>query len=320
MSELGKMIRIEDLREIWKHEATDFSKWLANNLNLLSDAINVDITLIETESPVGPYKVDLYAEEELTGRKIVIENQLESTDHDHLGKIITYAAGKGADIIIWIVKRANGEHRQAIEWLNQHTDASKGFFLLEIELWKIEESKPAPKFNVVESPSGWEPSKNTLLQKGTNIPLYIEFWRAFEQYIKQNSAFTKSFPNWVAKFPKGFEHSQSFRINRDYRCELILRARVRDSQLLAGVFIYDNEPVFTKIKDKESEIISIFDLNAANSSGDDLVWVDNPKDRFAFIVRAADIQNSKSEWSNYFEWLCDRAVKWVNFILQNEIE
>ena len=120
---LGKIRRITDLRTVWQHEAKDFSKWLAqeSNLALLSEAIGIDIVLEELESSVGSFNVDLYAVEEGTDRKIIIENQLEDTNHDHLGKLITYASGKGAEVIVWIVKRARDEHRQAIEWLNQNT-------------------------------------------------------------------------------------------------------------------------------------------------------------------------------------------------------
>lgn len=82
-------------------------------------------------------------------------DQLEDTNHDHLGKVITYAAGKGAEVVIWVVAHARDEHRQAIEWLNQHTDNDFGFFLVEIELWAIGDSLPAPKFNVVEQPNEW---------------------------------------------------------------------------------------------------------------------------------------------------------------------
>ena len=157
MTALGKIEKIEDLRTIWKHEAHDFSKWLAQeeNLALLSKAIGIDMVLKETESSVGSFSVDLFASEEGTGRKIIIENQLEDTDHDHLGKIITYASGKGAEVIVWIVKRARDEHRQAIEWLNQHTDENIGFFLVEIELWRINDSLPAPKFTIIEKPNDW---------------------------------------------------------------------------------------------------------------------------------------------------------------------
>ncbi len=103
--QLSKLEKV-DLREIWKHEAMDFTNWLAKpkNLELLSDEIGIDISLIQTEASVGNFNVDILAEEENTGRKIIIENQLESTNHDHLGKIITYASGFDAEIIVWIVK------------------------------------------------------------------------------------------------------------------------------------------------------------------------------------------------------------------------
>ena len=102
----------------------DFTPWLAeeDNLALLADAVGLEITIDETESSVGDFNVDIYATETGTDRKIIIENQLEDTNHDHLGKLITYASGKSADIVIWVVKRAREEHRSAIEWLNNHTD------------------------------------------------------------------------------------------------------------------------------------------------------------------------------------------------------
>ena len=107
MEKLGCMKRIDDLRSIWPHEEQDFSKWLAQkeNLEQLSDAIEIDLELEKTESPVGSFSVDIYARESGSSRGIIIENQLEDTDHDHLGKIIMYAAGKDAEIIVWIVKR-----------------------------------------------------------------------------------------------------------------------------------------------------------------------------------------------------------------------
>lgn len=124
-------------------------------MNMLGEAVGVELELIETESSVGSFNVDIYAQEAGTGRKIIIDNQLEETNHDHLGKVITYAAGKGAQVIIWVVAHARDEHRQAIEWLNEHTDSDSGFFLVEIELWTIGDSKPAPRFNVVEQPNEW---------------------------------------------------------------------------------------------------------------------------------------------------------------------
>lgn len=127
---LGILEEITDLRQVWLKEAADFTPWLAEeeNIAILADTVGMDITVNETESSVGDFNVDIFASETGTDRKIIIENQLEDTDHDHLGKLITYAAGKSADVIIWIVKNAREEHRAAIEWLNNFTDDRIGFF------------------------------------------------------------------------------------------------------------------------------------------------------------------------------------------------
>ena len=136
---LGKLKEIKDLRKVWQHEALNFTPWLAedDNLALLTDSVGLEITVDETEASVGDFNVDIFATETGTDRKIIIVNQLEDTNHDHLGKLITYASGKDADIIIWVVKRAREEHRAAIEWLNNYTDEDIAFFLLEIKCIKL---------------------------------------------------------------------------------------------------------------------------------------------------------------------------------------
>ena len=186
---LSKLTKL-DLREVWKHEALDFTNWVAENLGALSDAVGVDIKLIQTEASVGKFNVDILAEEDLTGRKIIIENQLEATDHDHLGKIITYASGHNAEIIIWIVKDTRDEHQKAIEWLNDHTDEDISFFLIRIELWKIDDSKPAPKFEIVVSPNEWAKAiKSTPVNKDlTDTKLQqLDFWDKFKNFFKKSS-------------------------------------------------------------------------------------------------------------------------------------
>ena len=124
MQNFTKLEEIKDLRTIWPHEAIDFTPWLSqdDNIALLADAVGFDITVDGTETYVGDFKVDIFASETGTDRKIIIANQLEDTNYDHLGKLITYAAGKSADMIIWVVKHACEEHKAAIEWLNNHTD------------------------------------------------------------------------------------------------------------------------------------------------------------------------------------------------------
>lgn len=155
MVNLGTLTEISDLREVWSHEAHDFTPWLAKNINILSETIGIDISIEDTEASVGDFNVDIFAVDADTGKKIIIENQLEETDHDHLGKLITYASGKAADLVIWLVRKARPEHRAAIEWLNNHTDEGVGFILCEIKVFRIGNSEPAPKFEIIEQPNDW---------------------------------------------------------------------------------------------------------------------------------------------------------------------
>ncbi len=124
---------------MWAHEAHTFTKWLAEpeNLELLSDEIGIGIELVQVEANVGRYNVDMLAREENTEKKIIIENQLETTNHSHLGQLITYAAGLETEYIIWPVREAREEHQQAVDWLNEHTDDKLNFFLVVVELWQI---------------------------------------------------------------------------------------------------------------------------------------------------------------------------------------
>lgn len=184
-----------DLRAVWPHEARDFTRWLAeeDNLSLLSSAVGIDLELIETESPVGAFSVDMYAQESGSGRRVIIENQLEDTNHDHLGKVITYAAGKGAEVVVWVVSRARDEHRQAIEWLNQHTDNDFDFFLVEVELWSIGDSRPAPRFNVVEQPNEW--AKTIKLSEGLSETerVKLSYWTEYQEVAQGHPDFLQVF-------------------------------------------------------------------------------------------------------------------------------
>ena len=191
---LDQLNRI-DLRKVWPNEARDFTKWLSveSNLNMLGNAIGIELELVETESSVGSFNVDIYAQESGTGRKVVIENQLEDTNHDHLGKVITYAAGKGAEVVIWVVARARDEHRQAIEWLNQHTDSSFGFFLVEIELWSIGDSLPAPRFNVVEQPNEWTKTIKLSECLSETERTKLSYWTKYREVAQASFEFLKVF-------------------------------------------------------------------------------------------------------------------------------
>ena len=148
---LGKLKEI-DIRKVWAHEQYDFSKWLATEENIkeLSDTLGLSLTNIETEKFVGSYRCDILCQDEITGKNVLIENQLEPTNHDHLGKIITYASGLDASVVVWIVAEARSEHASAIEWLNKHTDDDVSFFLIEVHAYTIGDSEPAPMFKIID--------------------------------------------------------------------------------------------------------------------------------------------------------------------------
>ena len=156
--ELGKLTKLDTLRDLWPNEEKDFTPWLVDNIDILGSAIKIKINpeSLEREKRIGSKELDIFAiEASEDERVIIIENQLEEANHTHLGQIITYASGTDADIMVWVVKKASEEHRNAIEWLNNNTGEDKLFFLLQIEVWQIDDSKPAPYFRVLESPNNY---------------------------------------------------------------------------------------------------------------------------------------------------------------------
>ena len=154
MVELGNLQPV-DLRTIWSTEAAEFTPWLAENLTTLGNALGMELELTQQEAPVGSFALDILASQVNTNRNVVIENQLETTNHDHLGKLLTYASGYNSDIVVWIAKEMRDEHRQALDWLNQRTDATTEFYGVVVEAFQIDGSRPAFRFDVVARPNQW---------------------------------------------------------------------------------------------------------------------------------------------------------------------
>ena len=181
---LGRLTRV-DLRDIWETEAQHFTPWLAQteNLEVLADTLKMELELEAQEKNVGPFRADILCKNTDDGSWVLIENQLERTDHGHLGQLLTYAAGLQAVTIIWIADSFTEEHRAALDWLNDITDESFRFFGLEVELWKIGESNPAPKFNIISKPNDWTKSISSAAKKIatgniTEVKLkQLEFWK-----------------------------------------------------------------------------------------------------------------------------------------------
>lgn len=186
---LGRLEEV-DIRKLWSHEQYDFSNWLSEdeNINLLNDVLGLTLVNIEKEVFVGAYRCDLVAKDETSGQNVIIENQLETSNHDHLGKIVTYASGLDANVIVWIVKEAREEHRSAIEWLNNNTNKNINFFLIEIHAYKIGNSLYAPKFEIVEKPNDF--IKNAKIQTGSeelnkSQSERLVFWTKFNDVVSE---------------------------------------------------------------------------------------------------------------------------------------
>ena len=156
---LGRLARV-DLRDIWTTEADDFTPWLAQeeNLVVLGETLGINLEFEAQEKYVGPFRADILCKDTATSGWVLIENQLESTDHTHLGQLLTYASGLEAVTIVWIAARFVDEHRSTLDWLNRITSDEFRFFGLEVELWRIGDSLAAPKFNIVSKPNDWSRS------------------------------------------------------------------------------------------------------------------------------------------------------------------
>lgn len=153
---LGRLSSV-DLNEIWKHEASDFTPWLAQeeNLAVLAATLGIDLELEAAERAVGPFRADILCRDTGSNAWVLVENQLRRTDHNHLGQLLTYASGLEAVTIVWIASSFTEEHRATLDWLNRITDKGFNFFGLEVELWRIGNSPAAPKFNIVSKPNDW---------------------------------------------------------------------------------------------------------------------------------------------------------------------
>lgn len=187
MANIGNLTEV-NVRNLWKHEQYDFSFWLSKeeNLEYLNDILGLTLSEVKTEVYVGPYRCDLVAKDETSEVVVVIENQLESTNHEHLGKNITYVAGLDAKVIVWIVTEAKEEHQAAIEWLNNNTDSGINFFLIELQAYRIGNSDPAPYFKVVEQPNDFvkrSKSKDTGKEFTKTDSKRFAFWEQFNQIL-----------------------------------------------------------------------------------------------------------------------------------------
>lgn len=254
---IGKLTEV-DVRDLWKHEQYDFSNWLAKeeNIKLLDDEIGLTLMDINKEVYIGSYRCDLVAKDETTGQIVIIENQLEATNHDHLGKIITYAAGLDAKTIIWIVKEAREEHKAAIEWLNNNSSEEIGFFLIELHAYKINDSLPAPMFKVVEKPNNFtKTSKQNYSDKELNRSQNerLMFWEEFNTVIV-----AKGKPFSVRK--PTTDHWYDVAIGTS-EAHLAINLVNKENKIVLELYILDNKKLFDHLFEDKEKIENTLQMN-----------------------------------------------------------
>lgn len=297
MVNLGMLKEITDLRKVWSHEALNFTPWVAENIELLGDAVGLDITVEETESSVGDFNVDIYASETGTDRKIIIENQLEDTDHDHLGKLITYASGKSADVIIWIVKHAREEHKAAVEWLNNHTDEKIGFFLCEVKLFQIGDSQIAPSFSVVEKPNDWAKEIKKTTAANSTQQQRLEYWQAFNDYAFNDKNFSKAFN---MRKPTT-DRWMNFNIGSS-ACQISVTQIQKRSAIGVELYIRDDKELFKSLYVHKAEIEA--------DMGMVLDWRELPERKASRILVEKNVQLSNQDnWQEQFDYIMDVLLK-----------
>jgi len=300
----GSLARLQkvDLRDIWVSEASNFTPWLATeeNLELLSETLDIDLELEAQEKDVGPFRADILCRDTDNGQWVLIENQLERTDHTHLGQLLTYASGLQAVTIIWISAKFTEEHRSTLDWLNEITNEEFRFFGLEIEAWRIGESPAAPKFNVVAKPNDWSRSvassaagiKNEAL---TPTKLWQQrYWTGLsELLISKNSTVRPQKPH-----P---QHWTDFGIGRSH---FTLNATVNKPKQLITLSLYlgsdDAKSHFNNLMDRKEDI--------EDQIGENLLWMELPNrksSRVELQLNNVDASDEK-DWQRQHAWLVEK--------------
>ncbi len=304
---LGRLERV-DLRAVWVNEAGDFTPWLAQeeNVELLGQTLGLDLEVEAQEKTVGPFRADVLCKDTATGAWVLIENQLERTDHSHLGQLLTYAAGLEAVTIVWVARAFTEEHRATLDWLNEITDERFNFFGLEVEVWRIGNSTPAPKFNIVSKPNDWtkQVSRGVSAMAGELTPakqLQVEYWAAFRDYMSECGTFirtTKALPQAWMNIPLGRSGI--------YLCAI---ASTYDSAAQS----YDGNEIRAEVVVATANAKQCFSALEAQkaaletAAGEALTWHNPPDKKSAKIyLRRSARLDDRADWPRQHQWLREK--------------
>ena len=295
MKKLGKLQEVENLRSIWPNEAKDFTPWLAKeeNIAILAKEIGVEIGVTQTEAPVGEFSVDIFGTQIGTKKGVVIENQLEKTNHDHLGKLITYAAGKNASVIVWVVRNASEKHRKAVQWLNNHTDKGIGFFLCEIKVYTIDGSLPAPKFNVIEAPTAWIRNNYSDTEQ-----LRKEYWEGLREFVKKKfKPFKEQF-----NFPKATGNQWMDFAMGSAKYHMAVCQLRRGGKVVVEFYIKDDKKLYKHLLMRKEAI--------EEEVGFQLDWCELPAKKASKVAIAKDVDfNNERDKPAQFAWIAETLLK-----------
>lgn len=301
---LGRLERV-DLRKIWSSESSDFTPWLAreDNLKLLGETVGIELELEAQEKNVGPFRADILCKDTATDSWVLIENQLERTDHSHLGQLLTYAAGLSAVTVVWVAERFTEEHRAALDWLNERTDERINFFGLEIELWRIGESPVAPKFNVISQPNDWT---RTVAETARQIQagelsetkqLQREFWTEFRRYMETSGSqlkTTKALP----------QHWMNLALGRA-GFKLMAVCNSRDNRIGAFAVMID-DPAKVQFQHLKAQQAAI-----EKEAGLVFEWQElQGKKESRVAIRLPNVEPlNRANWPEYHQWLREKLEK-----------
>jgi hypothetical protein len=296
--ELGVLKSVSP-RSKWNNEALEFTPWLSEHIEELNKALGLELEVESTEVGAGPYSADILAKDTGTDKYVVIENQLEKTNHDHLGKAITYASVLDASTIIWIASNFTEEHKKSLDWLNDHTTEDISFYGVQVELWQIDDSKAAVRFNVVSKPNQAvrqatkSKSADELSEKRK---FQYEFWNRF----KDKLAKTKKVPSLQTPRPQYWYDVTLGKSN------IHISDTCNTEDDTVGVRVY----IGNKIADTMLPFLESKKDEIESEIGQKLIWNPNPDNRDKVIILTHSTNfNDHQKVEEALEWLVNYTVK-----------
>jgi len=293
-------------REIWKHEAIDFTRWLSkeDNISILCEELGIEIENVKPEAAAGPYNADIIADEIDSKRKVIIENQLEITNHKHLGQILTYASACDAAIIIWVVTDYTEEHKQAIDWFNKNIAEGISFFLIQIEVYKIENSMPAPKFNIISEPNDWGKTIRKSEDGDTFSDLKLQqkdFWEG----LKEHASHLNTRLNFARIAKPQHWFNLSFGTSK---CHIALTQNSQKQYLGCEIYIRNDKELFQTFYNNKDLI--------EKELGYQVEWMELPDATASrIIVTLKGDPRNKSKWDDYNLWLLKTAEEFAKVFI-----